>query len=61
MVYIYIFLLVVLPLAALLYFLRTVRKNGVPPNCQLLVDAWNSTLSQKKSTAERKDQVESDV
>ena len=51
MVYLYIFLLVIIPVAATFCFLYALRNDGLPANSKLLVDAWNMSSEQNKDSS----------
>lgn len=48
MLYIYLLLGLLLLLVLAISFLRSITGTRIPPNAQLIVDAWNATSAEKE-------------
>ncbi|MCF8056379.1 MAG: hypothetical protein K9K37_07050 [Desulfocapsa sp.] len=49
MFYFYLFFCVLLPVASVILFLRSVKLTGMPANARLIVDAWNSVSGRDRA------------
>lgn len=50
MLYMYIFLLLLVPVGVTVYYFRSLLRSGIPANAKLLVDAWNSIADEQQKT-----------
>ncbi len=48
MIYLYLVPALIFLLVLAIYFLRSISGSRIPPNAQLLVDAWNGVTKAKK-------------